>query len=72
MRDHSGTKVWIHFTQRVEGMNHLPLSFDLSMSSLLYLKHGPNGWVITKHVDFHSFESILFTAPFLGYFFQVK
>ena len=46
-----GARAWVQFTQRVEGFNHLPLaSFDLAMSTLLYLRPTPEGWVITKQV----------------------
>lgn len=67
--DGSGHKVAVQFVQHIEGFQHTPLTFHLSMSSLLYLRQAPGGrgWVIAKQVDYHSFESILFHAPWTGW-----
>jgi hypothetical protein len=53
-------------------MGHAPfLTFDLSMAALLYLEDTPKGGkIISKQIDYHSFESILYTSPFIGKFFE--
>ena len=69
--DASGTKVWCLFTQTIENFFHTPISFDLTMSTLLYLTETPDGKkLISKQVDFHSFESILYRFPLLGKFLE--
>jgi len=67
--DRGGYKCWVLFTQKVRGMGHTPpLSFDLSMSTLLYFKDGPNGTkIIAKQADYHSFESMFYSLPLLGW-----
>lgn len=66
--DASGSKAVVFFTQTIENMGHMPfVSFDLSMAVLLYLEPTlKGGKLISKQVDFHSFESILFSNPLIG------
>lgn len=53
-------------------MGHVPfLSFDLTMAALLYLEPTLNGRkLISKQVDYHSFESILYSQTLLGIFLE--
>lgn len=73
--DEDELKCWVLFTQNVRGVAHIPfLSFDLSMSSLLYFSKEKSDsssddfvYKICKQVDFHSFESIVYTMPWIGW-----
>lgn len=66
--DGSGRKVVVQFVQHIEGFQHTPLSFHLSMTTLLYLRPAPGGrYVIAKQVDYHSWESILYHSPLTGW-----
>jgi hypothetical protein len=65
-----GSKAWALLTQSCELMLHLPLSFDLTMQVLVYLKDTPRGKVIVAQRDYHSFESILVSTPILGWFIE--
>ena len=48
-------------------MGHNPfLNFDLTMCTLLYLQDTRKGKIISKQVDFHSFESILYSKMWIG------
>lgn len=53
-------------------MGHIPfLSFDLTMTALLYLEPTVKGGkMISKQVDYHSFESILYSHPLFGIFWE--
>ena len=65
-----GTKAWALITQSCELMLHLPLSFDLTMQVLVYLQDTPRGKVITAQRDYHSFESMVYGTPFVGWFVE--
>ena len=53
-------------------MGHIPfISFDLSMSTLLYFTRDASGTsVVSKQVDYHNFESILYSLPVLGWILE--
>eukprot|EP00887_Chlorella_sp_A99_P006920 scaffold2.g6920.t1 len=66
--DRGGARAWVRLTQHVRAYLHSPLSFHLPMATLLYLEDAPGGRKrIAKQVDFHSFEGMLFTFPWLGW-----
>lgn len=67
--DKDEDKAVVIFTQKVSNFLHTPVSFNLSMSTLLYFDTLSDGRkVISKQVDHHSFESIVFNMPLLGWF----
>ena len=70
--DQRGDKCWVLLTQKVEHFGHIPfISFELTMSTLLYLDDDGMGKKrIQKQLDYHSFESMYFSLPILGYFLE--
>lgn len=70
--DQNGQKCWVLMTQKIERFGHNPfVSFELTMSSLLYFHDAPDGRkIISKQIDYHSFESILYRSPALGWAFE--
>lgn len=66
------------FTQKIAKFQHLPISFNLPIASLLYFTQekeeqhiGTTKWKIPKQIDLHSFEGILYNAPLLGPILEV-